>query len=108
MLIGVACTVDSRFSAVTTISSNSPPPLDAGVVVVVVAGPAAAAGSASAGPIRVAAHRSADTNDVAIPARASAAHNTLLIYVSPRVKTPNGCAPLLFAKTCKDSDVKNL
>jgi hypothetical protein len=48
MLMGVACTVESRFSAVTTISSRSPPDLaGAGS-----AGPAAAGvatGSAAAG-----------------------------------------------------------
>ena len=37
MAIGVACTVDSRFSAVTMISSSSPPPL-AGAVLAGVAG----------------------------------------------------------------------
>jgi hypothetical protein len=72
MLIGVACTVDSRFSAVTMISSN--PVFSAGAL---------PAGAANAEPLRVMAHRSAGTIDARIPARASAAHNILFMSDSP-------------------------
>ena len=54
MAIGVACTVDSRFSAVTTISS-SPALFSAGVLL--------PAGAASAGPLKAAAHSSAAAAD---------------------------------------------
>jgi hypothetical protein len=45
--------------------------------------PAGAAGPAEAAPLNVAAHRSAKTIDVRIPARASAAHNSSFMSESP-------------------------
>ena len=74
MLMAVSCTVESRFSAVTTISSRAPPSLPAAVVPV--AGlPAAvgpAAGSASAGWTMVAA-----------PSKAAAAAANLNFFINP-------------------------
>jgi hypothetical protein len=71
MLIAVACTVDSRFSAVTTISSN---PVSPGAV---------PAGAADADPLKVAAHRSAEIIDARNATNPSAAHNTCFMYESP-------------------------
>ena len=101
-LIGVACTVDSRFSAVTTISSNSPPLLlAAGAVLAGLAGPAGS-GSAMAGPHSSAAParaapRSAESTDAGKKAAASAAHHSFFMYESPfnehikRPRDPNTC-----------------
>jgi hypothetical protein len=44
------------------------------------------AGAALADPLKVAAHRSAETIDARIPARASVAHNTCFMSESPYVK----------------------
>ena len=79
MLIGVACTVDSRFSAVTTISSNSAPPLAAGAGVAGFAGPA---GSAIAEPQRRAVPNRAERIDEVRHAAVSAAHNAFFIFFS--------------------------
>jgi hypothetical protein len=71
--IGVAWTVDSRFSAVTTISSN-PELFSAGELL---------AGAAETGTLKAAAHRSAETIDARNLTSASAAHNTGFMYESP-------------------------
>jgi hypothetical protein len=79
--IGVACTVDSRFSAVTMISSN---PVFCSVGVL-------PAGAVQAAALQVVAHNSAAIIDPRIPARASAAHNTCFMTESPFVGE-NNCA----------------
>jgi hypothetical protein len=71
--IGVAWTVDSRFSAVTTISSN-PALFSAGEL---------PAGAADTGILKVAAHRSAETIDARNATSAPAEHNTFFMYESP-------------------------
>jgi hypothetical protein len=73
--IGVAWTVDSRFSAVTMISSN--PAFSAGVL---------PAGAAIAEPLRVTALNSPETSDARILSRASVAHNPYFMSESPYVK----------------------
>ena len=81
MLIAVACTVDSRFSAVTTISSN-PPLFSAGVL---------PEGAADIVPLRVSAHMSAKIEDERNPLHAPGAHNSCFIDYLPELGE-NGCA----------------
>src|SRR5580692_2810029 len=95
--IGVACTVDSRFSAVTTISSSSPPAL-AGA-------PAGAAGPAAAGSARAGPHSAAAASSTAPidansavgheKAAAFAAHDILFIRSSSQKETTHGGAALI-------------
>jgi len=101
MLIGVACTVDSRFSAVTTISSNSVPPLAAGAGVAGFGGPA---GSAIAGFQKRAVANRVERIDEARNAAVSAAHNAFFIFFSldqhierPPSKCPKAHAPAFVA-----------
>jgi hypothetical protein len=74
MLIAVACTVDSRFSAVTTISSNPP----VGSV-----GEAAPAADTCFDPASAKAHTSAPISDVRIPFPAIDAYNMMVMSESP-------------------------
>src|SRR5450755_2192234 len=74
--IGVACTVDSRFSAVTMISSN-PVLLSPGVLLGV---------AAKAGGAKAAAHSSAAAMDARNRPHASAAHNIFFMTNLPTVK----------------------
>jgi hypothetical protein len=83
MLIAVACTVDSRFSAVTTISSSELL-LSPGVVVGV---------AAHVDPPRAVAHHSAATSDARNSARAPGAHISRFMFYLPD-KQKNGCAML--------------
>src|ERR1700722_12949758 len=73
--IGVACTVDSRFSAVTMISSS--PVLLSGVLLGVAARP---------GVANAAAQSSAAATDIRYRPQASAAHNIFLMTNLPTVK----------------------